>query len=36
MTVDAMAAAAASVDQPADPALTPTPDAVASARRQER
>ena len=26
----------ASVDQPADPALTPTPDAVTSARRQER
>jgi hypothetical protein len=24
------------VDEPADPALTPTPDAVASARRQER
>ena len=29
-------AAAASADQPADPALTPTPDAVTSARRQER
>ena len=27
---------ASSVDQPADPALTPTPDAVTSARRQER
>ena len=25
-----------SVDQPADPALNPTPDAVTTARRQER
>ena len=35
-TTPADEAPAASVDQPADPALTPTPDAVASARRQER
>jgi hypothetical protein len=35
-TAPADEAPAASVDQPADPALTPTPDAVASARRQER
>jgi hypothetical protein len=35
-TTPADEAPAASADQPADPALTPTPDAVASARRQER
>jgi hypothetical protein len=35
-TTPADEAPAGSVDQPADPALTPTPDAVASARRQER
>jgi hypothetical protein len=35
-TTPADEAPAAAADEPADPALTPTPDAVASARRQER